>query len=120
MLSLILNPRFFKIAPIAIKQHPSAIAGLSEAWTDLKPLKKTIYLFIVIYIALLMDEGIIIDELHFSFIDRVFYLREASIFFTLFCIFAFINAFNMFDGTNLQAGLYSLVITIFFSSKPQP
>jgi len=89
--------------------------GLIDDIIDLKPLKKTIYLFIVIYIALLIDEGIIIDELHFSFIDRIFYLRKASIFFTLFCIFAFINAFNMFDGTNLQAGFYSLVVTIFFT-----
>ena len=88
--------------------------GLIDDIVDLKPLKKSIYLLIIIYVALLIDNKIIIQELHFSFIDRVFYLRKASIFVTLFCIFAFINAFNMFDGTNLQAGLYSLIITILF------
>ena len=90
------------------------IMGVIDDIVDLRPLKKSIYLFILIYSALLIDESLVIEELHFSFIDKIFYLKQASIFFTLFCIFIFINAFNMFDGTNLQAGFYSLIITIFF------
>ena len=90
------------------------IIGLIDDIIDLRPLQKTLYLLIVIYTALLLDNGIIIEELHFSFIDKKLYLNQGSIFITLFCIFVFINAFNMFDGTNLQAGLYSLIITIFF------
>ena len=33
-----------------------------------------------------------------------------SIIFTLFCILVFINSFNMFDGINLQASTYSLIL----------
>ena len=40
MLSWILNPKFLRSAPIATKQQPSAMAGLSEAIIDLNPLKK--------------------------------------------------------------------------------
>ena len=42
MLSSILNPKFLRRAPIAIKQQPSASAGLSGAKIDLKPLKKNL------------------------------------------------------------------------------
>ena len=39
-----LNPKFLRSAPIAIKQQPKAIAGLSCAKIDLYPLKKIFFI----------------------------------------------------------------------------
>jgi UDP-GlcNAc:undecaprenyl-phosphate GlcNAc-1-phosphate transferase len=88
--------------------------GFIDDLVDLSALKKTFFLSIAIYMAILIDPDLIISSLHFSFADKIFYLKDISIFFTLFCIFIFISAFNMFDGTNLQSGLYSLSIIIIF------
>jgi UDP-GlcNAc:undecaprenyl-phosphate/decaprenyl-phosphate GlcNAc-1-phosphate transferase len=88
--------------------------GFIDDLVDLSALKKTFFLSIAIYMAILIDPDLIISNLHFSFADKIFYLKDISIFFTLFCIFIFISAFNMFDGTNLQSGLYSLSIIIIF------
>ena len=41
-----INPKFFRSAPIAIKQQPNAIAGLLGAKIDLNPLKKNLLLII--------------------------------------------------------------------------
>ena len=42
-------------------------------------------------------------------------------FFTVFCFLVYLNAFNMFDGINLQASFYSLFIFLnimfFFSNS---
>ena len=89
------------------------IVGLIDDLVDLSALKKTIFLIILIYLAVLSDSELIISNLHFSFTDHVLYLRNASVFFTLLCIFIFMVAFNMFDGTNLQSSFYSLVIITF-------
>jgi UDP-GlcNAc:undecaprenyl-phosphate GlcNAc-1-phosphate transferase len=40
-----------------------------------------------------------------------------SSFFTIFCFLAFINAFNFFDGINLQVGFYSIYLVLVFVSK---
>ena len=59
------------------------------------------------------NNNIIITELRFSFYEQVIYLNSFSIFFTVFCFLLFINAFNMFDGINMQCGIYSLTIFIY-------
>ena len=40
-----------------------------------------------------------------------------SSFITIFCFLAFINAFNFFDGINLQVGFYSIFLVLVFVSK---
>ena len=44
------------------------------------------------------------------FYSETINLGRYGIFFTLFCFLVFLNAFNMFDGINLQSCLYSLII----------
>lgn len=89
------------------------IIGIIDDLVDLSALKKTIFLIILIYFAVLSDSDLIITHLRFSFTDHVFFLRNTSTFFTLLSIFIFMVAFNMFDGTNLQSSFYSLVIIVF-------
>ena len=59
----------------------------------------------------------IINILKFGFNDYSFSLEKISIFFTLFCFLLFMNAFNMFDGIDLQASLYALFLLIIILSK---
>ena len=44
-------------------------------------------------------------------------LSEYSILFTILCFLLFSNAFNMFDGINLQASSYGIFIFLFFIYK---
>ena len=58
----------------------------------------------------MLDKQLVIQVIKFSFFNREFYLSQYSILFTCFCFLVFLNAFNMFDGINLQASSYSLTI----------
>lgn len=76
--------------------------------------KKIIFLLIFIFFLISLDSSLVISKINFSFSNDVFYLKEFKIFFTILCFLLFINAFNMFDGINLQSGLYSIYIFIIF------
>jgi len=76
--------------------------------------KKIIFLLIFIFFSISLDSSLVIFKINFSFSNDVFYLKELKIFFTILCFLLFINAFNMFDGINLQSGLYSIYIFIIF------
>jgi len=76
--------------------------------------KKIIFLLIFIFFLISLDSSLVISKINFSFSSDVFYLKEFKIFFTILCFLLFINAFNMFDGINLQSGLYSIYIFIIF------
>jgi UDP-GlcNAc:undecaprenyl-phosphate GlcNAc-1-phosphate transferase len=77
--------------------------------------KKLFFLFAFFFLLVNLDPGLIISRINFSFTKNIFYLKQFEFFFTILCLLLFINAFNMFDGINLQSGLYSIYIfTIFF------
>ena len=69
-------------------------------------------IFITFY--LLLDNSLILSNLKIKFLGEIIFLQSFSILFTLLCFLLFINAFNMFDGINLQSGSYSLLIFIIF------
>ena len=84
-------------------------------YDDLKSLGPNIklaLLIIIILFYLILDQSLIITNLQFSFLEKKILLNKFSIPFTILCFILFINAFNMFDGINLQCGLYSLQIFI--------
>lgn len=83
----------------------------------LSPNTKLFTISLAVLLTLLIDTSIIITEINFSFTDRIFYLKEFSTFFTVLCFLLFINAFNMFDGINLQSGLYAFLIFFIFLFK---
>jgi UDP-GlcNAc:undecaprenyl-phosphate GlcNAc-1-phosphate transferase len=76
---------------------------------------KFFLLIIVIFFLLQLDENFIISQLNFSFSNAKINLNEYSIPFTIFAYLVFLNAFNMFDGINLQSGIYSFIILISIS-----
>ena len=77
-------------------------------------LKFFLIILIIIFLSFL-DKNIIINFLQFTFYQNQINLNSISIFFTIFCFLVYLNAFNMFDGINLQASLYSFIIFIFIT-----
>ena len=86
------------------------IMGLIDDSYGLKPFLKILILTSIIFFLITFDEGLNINYLRFSFVDEVYSISSFSIYFTLFCIIVFINAFNMYDGSNLQISSISLII----------
>ncbi len=74
---------------------------------------KFFVLSIIIASALFFDENLQIKELRFSIIDLQISIDLIQIFISTFFILLFINALNMFDGINLQVGIYTLIICFF-------
>ncbi len=84
--------------------------------------KKFLFLFILIIPILYLDNLLNIEIIKFSFLEKKFYLsRYSALLFSCFCFLVFLNAFNMFDGINLQSCNYSIIIfcsiLIFYSSS---
>ena len=86
------------------------ILGFFDDKFDYSANLKFSFISILILLILLLDKQLIIQVIKFSFLNREFYLSQYSILFTCFCFLVFLNAFNMFDGINLQASSYSLTI----------
>ncbi len=88
-------------------------------YDDIKILGPNLKLILQIFIILtylILDQSLLINNLEFSFAKNKIFLGWFSIPFTVLCFMLFINAFNMFDGINLQCGLYTLQIflVLFF------
>ena len=77
---------------------------------NLNPNLKLLFLTIIISLTLLFDNSIVINNLNFSFINQDISLGKYSFVFTLLCFLLFINACNMFDGTNLQSASYFIIV----------
>ena len=86
------------------------IIGYLDDKYDLSPNLKFILLTILMMVILNLDDNLAIKEIRFSFIKNTFIIESFSILFTSFCFLVFLNAFNMFDGINLQSSTYSIII----------
>jgi len=73
--------------------------------------------FILILSFLLLNDDFILKQLTFSFSNSNIQLKNFSILFTILCSLLFINACNMFDGVDLQFGLYVLFLSVLFYTK---
>ena len=97
------------------------LLGFVDDKYNLKANLKFIFLFIIILILLFKDLNLILNEINFSFYSKSLNLKNYNIIFSIFCFLVFLNAFNMFDGINLQSSLYSIIILtnilLFFSNS---
>jgi len=94
--------------------------GFIDDKINLKANFKFLIITLAILTLLFLDDNLVIKDIKFSFHERVFSLDTFAIVFSVFCFLVFINAFNMFDGINLQSSLYSILIffcIIFFYSN---
>ena len=76
-------------------------------------IKFVIFIFIILA-SLIIDNEMILSKIRLSFVQNELYVGFFSIPFTILCYLLFINALNMFDGINLQLGVYSIIFLSFF------
>ena len=91
--------------------------GLMDDKIDLNPLKKTIIFMIFISSAVLIDSEMVISKLNFEIINKSLNLKGFSVMFTILCIYIFINSCNMYDGADLQLGLYFFIVILYLIFK---
>ena len=80
---------------------------------NLNPLKNFFFLSLILIQFMYFDDRLIIKNLKFFFLENIIHVGKYSYIFTIFCFLVFINAFNMFDGINLQSSIYSLTLLIY-------
>ena len=93
------------------------LIGLFDDKFNLNPLIKFTITIIIIYCMIYFNETLILRTIDLSFLSKTFDLNQFSIPITILCFLLFLNAFNMFDGINLQSGLYTIIIFTFFLSN---
>ena len=93
--------------------------GFLDDKKDLNSYLKFILMILILNLGLILDSDLELELIKFSFSGLELNLRGFSIPFTILCFLLFINSFNMIDGINGQAALYTLIIflIIFYISK---
>ena len=91
--------------------------GLYDDRYNLKPLTKLFISAFAIFIFVLLNENIIIENLFFETFDYNIFLSKFSIPFTILSILIFLNALNMFDGIDLQVSTYTFFILLYILIK---
>lgn len=86
------------------------VLGLIDDKINIRANLKFLYLFFIVLFLLFIDNGLIIKIINFSFYKKNISLGPFDLLFSIFCFLVFLNAFNMFDGINLQASLYTIFI----------
>jgi len=92
------------------------LVGFYDDKFNLTADKKLFLYFFITLVFLTTNESLVIKNINFSFLEKNIALSKFSYFFTAFAILLFINSLNMFDGINLQSGLYIVffLIILFF------
>tara|TARA_B100000900_G_C20545558_1_gene702381 strand:- start:476 stop:1471 length:996 start_codon:yes stop_codon:yes gene_type:complete len=93
--------------------------GLVDDKKDLNSNLKFFLEIMIIGFLIYFDQNILIEKLYFTSFDLTINLGKYSYIFTILSIIIFLNALNMYDGINLQAGIYSLIVllTLLLFSK---
>jgi UDP-GlcNAc:undecaprenyl-phosphate GlcNAc-1-phosphate transferase len=78
--------------------------------------KLFLYSFVVLNLLFLSD-NLVFSDIKFSFLANSININFIAIPFMILCILLYLNAFNMFDGINLQSSLYSINIFLIFILK---
>jgi UDP-GlcNAc:undecaprenyl-phosphate GlcNAc-1-phosphate transferase len=91
--------------------------GLLDDRFNLDANFKLIIYSLIILILLFLSENLLFNYLKFSFLLNPINIKLIAFPFLVLCFLLYLNAFNMFDGINLQSSLYSINIFIFFILK---
>ncbi len=78
---------------------------------------KIIFFFTLILVAVSIDNDLYVKVLYFSFTDNKIILDNFSLIFTVVSIFIFINALNMYDGSDGQLGIYTIIFISYVGYK---
>ena len=107
----------YEILVILFVSNIFFILGYFDDRYNLRPFTKAIFYLVICLFILNFYEFLIINELKFSFTYRFIKLNHYSLIFTLFAIFVFINALNMFDGINGQSGIFFFFVLFILVLK---
>lgn len=93
------------------------MVGLYDDIKNINPLIRLLLASIFFYVAILLNNELLLSNINFLSFGLKLHLGNFSIFVTLLCMLLLLNALNMFDGINNQIGLYLIVIFIIFYIK---
>ena len=93
------------------------IIGFCDDKNYLNPVFKLFLSGVLVYVAIIFNDDFVIKNIKISSLNIDLNLGKYSIFFTILCMLLFLNALNMFDGINLQLGLYLLTVLLIFLYK---
>ena len=94
------------------------LMGLYDDKYNLNPLKKFLIMFAMTSLLISSNSNLIITSIDLDLINKI-ELNNYSFFFTIICVFVFINAYNMLDGVDLNVGLYNFFLLMFFFYKSE-
>ena len=89
------------------------LLGYLDDKQDINAYLKFFFQIIFILLLVFFNNDLLINHIYISFLNKKILLGQFSIFFTILCYLLFINAFNMLDGINLSAAIYSLLLLVF-------
>lgn len=90
--------------------------GILDDKFNLSPYTKFLFLILALFIFFNFTENTIIEKLN-VYGYSINLGNEFGIFFSILCVMLFVNAFNLFDGINLQSSLYGLFFLLFLIYK---
>lgn len=90
--------------------------GILDDKINLSVKLRILFLILIVILNLLVNQSINISSIRLSFADT-FSIGIYSYLWTLICFLLFINAFNFFDGINLQSSGLIFAICAFFLYK---
>ena len=93
------------------------LLGFVDDKMNISANKKFLFLLIILIPTIAFQDFLLIENIKLSFSEKQFNIGGIGFLWSLLCLLLFINALNMFDGINLQVGIYSLIISIFFVFK---
>jgi len=89
------------------------LLGYFDDKHDFNAYLKFFFQIIFLFLLVMFNKNFSIHNFYIAFVDKKILLGQFYIFFTILCCLLFINAFNMLDGINLSAGIYSLLLFVF-------
>ena len=93
------------------------LTGFIDDKKNLSSNKKIIIFLSLIIFIVNLDPKLNLTILNFSFMEKKILLQNFSKIFTIMCIFIFINSLNMYDGSNGQLGIYSIIFISYLAYK---
>lgn len=93
------------------------LLGIYDDKYNLNAKTKSFFLITILLFTVYFNDKFIINEITFFDYKSTYILSNFSLIFTIFCMFIFINALNMYDGINGNAGIYIIFIFTYFLYK---
>ena len=93
------------------------IVGLFDDKNGLSATLRLLLFGFTFYFSCLLDDQLILESINFQTLNIDIELDRLKIFFTIFCFLVLINSLNMFDGINIQSGLYLIILFSILAYK---